>query len=806
MVRIMGRNDKDADILNLVYEWLRNKHNGNWVMILDNADDKDVFTSCPSTHRQASSGKQIRDFLPQSSNGSLLVTSRSRDAAYHVTCNYKHILTVEPMTENEAMALLQSQLEEVHSEPEMKLLADTLGFVPLAISQAAANISRRSLPISKYLDELRKGNESSASLLDESSPQLRRDSGRSNSIVATWKVTFEYVRKAAPSAARLLSLMCFFDRQDIPEALLEGQYGEEVNIASQKRHKVWWRRRIRMKRKKAEFLPVKSLPCDFEQDWLTLRDFSLIKLHRNRRNFSMHPMVQFTTLKWLVLHREHDAWSQHFISLMNYHFPDPNLAASKVCEPLIAHAFAAVPYRPVDAAIQPLQTWAELTLKVANYYNYYRNALDFAQKLYRIVAEAFVITLGKASPESLNLNIKRGYLLILLDRKIEAEELHRRTMHLQTETLGPTHPNTLATMDRIGDILEAQGRDSEAEETFVQALNIRLHTLGPKHEITQDALDKYGMYLRRNSRYKEAYNIWRVALQARVQGDPSIYDPTWATQLGFLGLGLLLSGNSKEAEVCLREALSEREKGLMDEEYASSLTQLARALATKGDYIGAEPFLTHAYEWHDKHTSSRYENKLQVMSELTRVLGEVDGRLDDAENVARRCLTERRERSDAKSYDLYESMFMLGDILEKQGRCEEALELVEQAYEGARKDLGEQHDDTQEYRRSYDRLMIQNDGKQAKIVPNGHDRTIIDAKEGKQNDLEDTCAGAEENGKDRIQKADNGQNAAMAANSFLIFSSRQNDGVLNWMKEKTTEVVENPAERFRTDQMASTMI
>jgi hypothetical protein len=230
----MGRNDKDADIPNLVYEWLRNKSNGNWVMILDNADDKDVFTSFPSAHRQPSSGKQIRDFLPQSSNGSLLVTSRSRDAAYHVTCNYKHILTVEPMNESDAMALMQSQLEEVHPEPEMKLLADTLGFVPLAISQAAANISRRSLPISYYLDELRKGNESSASLLDESSPQLRRDSGRSNSIVATWKVTFEYVRKTTPSAARLLSLMCFFDRQDIPEALLEGQYSEEVNIASTK--------------------------------------------------------------------------------------------------------------------------------------------------------------------------------------------------------------------------------------------------------------------------------------------------------------------------------------------------------------------------------------------------------------------------------------------------------------------------------------------------------------------------------------------------------------------------------------------
>jgi tetratricopeptide (TPR) repeat protein len=800
----MGRNDKDADIPNLVYEWLRNKSNGNWVMILDNADDKDVFTSFPSAHRQPSSGKQIRDFLPQSSNGSLLVTSRSRDAAYHVTCNYKHILTVEPMNESEAMALMQSQLEEVHPEPEMKLLADTLGFVPLAISQAAANISRRSLPISYYLDELRKGNESSASLLDESSPQLRRDSGRSNSIVATWKVTFEYVRKTTPSAARLLSLMCFFDRQDIPEALLEGQYSEEVNIASQKSHKAWWRRRLRMRRKKAQLLPVKSLPYDFEEDWLTLRDFNLIRLHRNRKNFSMHPMVQFTTLKWLVLHRERDAWSQHFTFLMNDHFPDPELAATKVCEPLVAHALAAVPYRPVDTAIQPLQTWAKLTLKVANYYHS-RDALDFAQKLYRVVAEAFAITLGKASPESLDLNIKRGYILLLLDRTTEAEKLHRRTMHLQTQALGPTHLNTLATMDRIGHTLEAQGRDSEAQETFVQALNIRLHMLGPKHEISQDALYQYGMYLQRNSRYKEAYNIWRVALQARVQEDSNIHDSTWATQLGFLGLGLLLSGNSREAEVCLREALSEQEKGLMNEDHTISLIQLARVLAARGDYIGAEPLLSRAYEWHDNNTSRRYDDKLQVMSELARVLSELDDRLSDAEHVARRCLTERLERSDIKYYDIYESRFVLGDILEKQGRCEEALEMVKQAYDGAKKDLGEQHDDTKEYGRSYDRLTIKNNEKQANTMPNEHDRAVNDAEEDEQDDLEEICAGAERNKEDCVKHAEDIQ-GAMTVNSRLIFSSGKDCGELDLVKEKTTEVVESSAEKLRTVQMALTAV
>lgn len=228
-VRIPGRNIKRANIFSIVYEWLRNESNGRWVLILDNADDKNVFTN-GAPNDTSTEPKHLSDFLPQSTNGSILVTSRSRDAAFQVTCNYKTITSVEQMTESEAMQLLESHLQEAHPEDEKKLLVETLGYVPLAVSQAAANISRRSLPIPKYLRELRQNTEASASFLDESLPQLHRESSRSNSIVTTWKVTFEYVRQTTPSAARLLSLMCLFDRQNIPETLLKGNYGEEVTM------------------------------------------------------------------------------------------------------------------------------------------------------------------------------------------------------------------------------------------------------------------------------------------------------------------------------------------------------------------------------------------------------------------------------------------------------------------------------------------------------------------------------------------------------------------------------------------------
>ncbi|KAM7210080.1 hypothetical protein V8F06_014537 [Rhypophila decipiens] len=42
-IKLPGRNQPKADIPQLVYGWLSNERNGRWIMILDSADDTDVF-------------------------------------------------------------------------------------------------------------------------------------------------------------------------------------------------------------------------------------------------------------------------------------------------------------------------------------------------------------------------------------------------------------------------------------------------------------------------------------------------------------------------------------------------------------------------------------------------------------------------------------------------------------------------------------------------------------------------------------------------------------------------------------------
>ena len=44
-VKLPGWNQPKADIPQLVYCWLSNERNGRWIMILDSADDRNVFCS-----------------------------------------------------------------------------------------------------------------------------------------------------------------------------------------------------------------------------------------------------------------------------------------------------------------------------------------------------------------------------------------------------------------------------------------------------------------------------------------------------------------------------------------------------------------------------------------------------------------------------------------------------------------------------------------------------------------------------------------------------------------------------------------
>jgi hypothetical protein len=53
-VKVRGYKDPQADVFKLVHDWLRNKKNGRWLLVLDNVDDAGVLSplTYPATVKQ----------------------------------------------------------------------------------------------------------------------------------------------------------------------------------------------------------------------------------------------------------------------------------------------------------------------------------------------------------------------------------------------------------------------------------------------------------------------------------------------------------------------------------------------------------------------------------------------------------------------------------------------------------------------------------------------------------------------------------------------------------------------------------
>jgi len=81
---IKHSNDTSIDILPIVHRWLCDATNGQWTMVVDNAEDADIFfvSRISRNHATAdpvSSVQQLSNFLPISPNGSILFITRNRD-------------------------------------------------------------------------------------------------------------------------------------------------------------------------------------------------------------------------------------------------------------------------------------------------------------------------------------------------------------------------------------------------------------------------------------------------------------------------------------------------------------------------------------------------------------------------------------------------------------------------------------------------------------------------------------------------------------------------------------------------------
>ncbi|KAK6063282.1 Kinesin light chain 5 [Seiridium cupressi] len=568
-VKIYGRQNPKANIFQLVHDWLRDETKGPWVLILDNVDDAGFLIST-STGNEAQSVKEENTdsrpllwYIPHCQHGSVLVTSRGISAALELVED-TDIVAVDPMNVGDAVMLFERKLKQPVAEDTVELVATlvaALEYIPLAIVQAAAYISQRwpRYSLQQYLKNYQASDRKKTGLLSYEGGKLRRDTSAKNSILITWQISFEHIRQVRPSAADLLSLMSFCDRQGIPEILLRDQdptnqlVSHEVQIDGLEEgedddHENEWSdsdsTEIQLEESESEI-------NRFEDDVLVLRNYSFIIANEDGCTFEMHRLVQLAMLEWLELYKQKEQWRGRFLIKLCEEMPTGEYENWVTCRALFPHAQSAAAKTP--KVQDALREWATVLYRTAWYCLRIGNGTeaeklsvlamkarkklfkaddeevlwaigmvasayrligqwDKAEKLFVQVMETSKTKLGADHPSTLSSMANLASTYRNQGRWEEAEKLDVQVMETSKTKLGADHPSTLTSMANLASTLWNQGRWEEAEKLFVQVMETSTTKLGADHPDTLTSMANLASTYRNQGRWEEAEELQATEL------------------------------------------------------------------------------------------------------------------------------------------------------------------------------------------------------------------------------------------------------------------------------------------------------
>jgi tetratricopeptide (TPR) repeat protein len=692
-VKVRGRKDPQADVFKLVHDWLRNERNGRWLLVLDNADDATMLSPTDDGSGIGLLQQHLSEYLPWNKHSSVLVTSRTKRAAMQVVED-RDIMLIKPMHDTAAHALLRKKLEGIREEDDsIAKLAATLDYMPLALVQAAAYIRERAPRCSvwQYLEEYRQSDSRKASLLNREAGHLRRDRAASNSVLTTWQISFDYIRNTRQSAADLLSLMSFFDRQGIPTALLRTQSSSAVS----------------------EPAAAVSVDDGFEEDLLMLRDYSFVTVTRDANTFEMHSLVQLATRTWLESQGQVDKWREHFIASLCAELPSGEHENWAKCEALFPHARAALAQRPKDN--ESLKKWALLLYRAA-FYAWQQGRAGEAEHMSMVSMEVRTEVCGKESAETLISMNMVGLSRELEGKYEEAEAMHRQTLAWREKVLGYEHPDTLGSMNNLALVLDSQGKYEEAEAMNRQTLAQSEKVLGHEHPCTLTSINNLAGGLRRQGKYKEAEAMHQQTL-ARSEKVLGYEHPDTLGSMNGLATVLGSQGKYKEADAMYRQTLGRREKVLGHEHPSTlkSMNNLALVLGRQGKYKEAEAMHRQTLARREKVLGHEHPDTLGSMNNLARVLGR-QGKYEEAEAMNRQTLAQSEKVLGHEHPCTLTSINNLAGGLRRQGKYKEAEAMHQQTLARREKVLGHEHPDALTSMNTEDGNLSARTGKRLKLM------------------------------------------------------------------------------------------
>ena len=514
-------NDPNQNPKDMVKQWLRSKEPGTWLLIIDNADDADLFFRPITSTDGSATNKRLSEFLPQCTNGSILFTTRNHKAGFKFTTTKSNLIHLTDMEVPDAEKLLHTRLGgDVNDQAHTTELLELLEYLPLAISQAASFIAENNTSLPEYLRMYNESESSRMKLLSQDFEELGRDSEAKNPIATTWAISFDQIRRSDMNAINILSYMACLDRRAIPKALL----------------------------------PAGESPVELSNSLGLLKAYSLVKANDKEEFFDIHRLVYLATRNWLRSEGKFGLWAQRSLDLVSREFPwvtYENLKTFEKCDLYISHANAVLEYDQLSPVND--SSWSRLVRRVCWYYRqrgnyntvevltsralewitrafgeeslevldclsylawtkYFQEDLETAKGIQEQILAGYEKKLGLEAGSTLRSIIDLALTLKGLGKLDECERLQQQVLQGFRKRYGSEHPDVLLSMSYLAETWLKQSKYEAAENMLRQALVVSERISGLEHQHTLYIKATLAFALGDQGKYEEAEEMHRQTL------------------------------------------------------------------------------------------------------------------------------------------------------------------------------------------------------------------------------------------------------------------------------------------------------
>lgn len=600
-LEIPGYQKSESDILFLVKDWLEEGRSGQWLMILDNADDAEIM--------YGSESPRLADCLPKSDQGSILLTTRFRKVGASFTTT-RNTIDLQKMTFEESESLLRARLGDKPLGQNNHLyqeLAKELERTPLALVQAASFMSQNCIPLETYLQMYRESDVSKIRLLGENFEDDVRDSEAKNPIATTWIISFDYIRIHVPQAAELLSLMSILDAQNIPDFLL----------------------------------PQSEDAISFNKAIGTLRAFSFISTKKLSpgpvqpyRLFDLHRLVRLAVRNWLKVNNTLSQRTAQVLKILGLMCSEDDSEKFEISSLILQHVIEVLAsdfLQFTSPSSHVYESGSSDTPSLSELHSVSVTASPQFRETFRLLET--VDTISNLMIHTAQLLEYVTFCLRDVNNFVGAKSFGTKCVAVSARASAQSRAITLRRMSFLASILIDLNENEHAEQLLRQIVTNCESEYGLQHVLTLDYLLDLKKILTHGDREQEAKQIGEVAIR-RCQEALMVHEGEKSYRLLLLLAELRLeNGEYKEAEKSALLALHGYEAANNDFEVLVSLGRLSEIYTVQGKTERAVNTRRSELDMRIKVYGQNHASTMYGRREVTR-LCLIDGKIEEARQQA----------------------------------------------------------------------------------------------------------------------------------------------------------------------------